>query len=160
MYCLNQKIVFSKITYFNQFKSFFKWNLSKNPCPHSPDFFTVHLSYSSLYLFHFKSYFYSGSCLQYKNKWFKYLHIAAWAPGHHPPHTPTPSPPWPPLSAVFPGHWHVTCLEEGGWGRGLLSDRSDILSNIWQTNITFADLSMHIYPYLHWENFFWSIKLA
>ncbi len=44
---MNQKNIF-KNTYFNQFKnleSFLTSNLSKNLYSHSPDFFTVHLSY-------------------------------------------------------------------------------------------------------------------
>ncbi len=42
-------------TYHADCKSFLTSKLINNPCPHSPDFFTVHLSYISIYLFHVKS---------------------------------------------------------------------------------------------------------
>jgi hypothetical protein len=38
----------------NYIKSFLTSNLSKNLCPHSPQFLTVHLSYSFLYFFKLK----------------------------------------------------------------------------------------------------------
>ena len=57
-----------------------------------------------------------------------------------------------PLSAVFPALLSYLWEEEGGWG--LPSDIGDIfLSNIWRNECYFADLIMHIYPYLPGEHF-------
>ncbi len=77
------------------------------------DFFTV--SYSSLYLFNFKSQFYLQPCLQYQNKWLKYLNIAVWVPCHPSPPTPQPQAcpdPPPPLGRI--SHAFMSYLFGGG----------------------------------------------